>query len=194
MGKSSEDNLEKSVMRVIYSLLSVNVWSQENVTRESFATTIPDEIETNFYNNYYYDDYDLDEYDVERGIKKKNHYARLLKIYEKQPDFKRFCFRCSVNGESDTLKLKDKCKKTGHTEPCFGGNDACFVEQRKNGGKIQYLNMRCMSSKVCKNTQNHLSRGPYYLRQCEPTTKDQSHCMGCCNTQEDCNLVFMNKN
>ena len=110
----------------------------------------------------------------------------------KQPDFRRFCWRCNVNGIGNQVELQNACVRTGFAEACYSGNDGCFVEERKNEGEIGFLSMGCMSTPSCKSGRNQLTKGKF--PQCNPNTENQSHCKGCCDGKEQCNLIFMAKN
>lgn len=110
---------------------------------------------------------------------------------QKQPDFRRFCWRCDVQGEADQVELQNTCVRTGFAEACYGGNDGCYVEQRKNEGNINFLTMGCQSKPSCISDKNVLTQGKF--PQCNPTTDNQSYCKRCCDEKEQCNLIWMAK-
>ena len=110
----------------------------------------------------------------------------------KQPDLRRFCWSCTVQGETNTLKLQTKCEQTGFAEACYSGNDGCFVEERQNEGKIEFLRMGCVSTSSCTSSRTELTTGKF--PQCNPLTDNQSYCKGCCNGDDECNLSFMTQN
>jgi len=150
------------------------------------------------YNNDYVQYNDTQMYSVmgdeerAKAIKKDEAYAAENRRREKQPDFRRFCWRCSVNGEADTVALQNECVREGHAEACGSGADGCYTEMRKIDGKIAFLDMGCQQKNACKSHQSSLVSGKH--PQCNPDTEDQSHCKNCCGGKRECNLTFLAKN
>jgi len=117
-----------------------------------------------------------------------------------QPDFSRYCWRCTVGGNYPLTKAglaeaQNKCVMEGHIDVCYRGNNGCYTETRLSPGKdgetfLTMVDMGCQDYDQCKASQSASGMFNYKNPQCKPNGK-QSHCKNCCEGEKQCNLAFV---
>lgn len=117
-----------------------------------------------------------------------------------QPDFSRFCWRCTVGGNYPLTKAglaeaQNKCVMDGHIDVCYSGNNGCYTETRLSPGRdgetfLTMVDMGCQDYGQCKASQKASGMFNYKNPQCKPSGK-QSHCKNCCEGEKQCNLAFV---